>query len=45
MKPFIIDPQAIQSKIDQDQFSGVIYMTFEGRPIVSIAAGFADRNT
>jgi D-alanyl-D-alanine carboxypeptidase len=43
MKPFINDPQAIQAHIDQTQFSGVIYITFEGRPVVSIAAGLADR--
>lgn len=43
MKPFVTDPQTLQSQIDQEQFSGVVYMTFEGSPVVKIAAGFADR--
>ncbi|MFI5342718.1 MAG: serine hydrolase domain-containing protein [Chlamydiales bacterium] len=35
--------EAIQTKIDQDQFSGVVYVTKLGRSVLSLSAGFADR--
>jgi CubicO group peptidase (beta-lactamase class C family) len=34
---------AIVAKIDQDQFSGVLYVTSKGKPLLKFAAGFADR--
>ena len=33
----------IQAKVDQEQFSGVIYVMKNGRPVLSLSAGFADR--